>query len=225
VRLGETTVVCGVKAEIAEPELDAPTDGFLVPNVEISAICSPKFKPGPPSEEAQVYSEQLYQLLKKANVLPLDSLCIHPGKAVWSLYIDAVCINYDGNAYDATLLAMVAALKNTRLPAAKFEEDTGRTICSKELIPLSLRCAPYAVTFGVFDSKHVLADPTSFEEPLLDATLTVVLDEGSENVISLAQYGPSFTSSSTGGNVSLACIRLAKERVKTVAAQMKDAFA
>lgn len=29
VRLGETTVVCGIKAEIAEPELDAPTTGFI----------------------------------------------------------------------------------------------------------------------------------------------------------------------------------------------------
>jgi len=29
VRLGDTTVVCGVKAEIAEPDLDAPDDGFL----------------------------------------------------------------------------------------------------------------------------------------------------------------------------------------------------
>jgi exosome complex component RRP43 len=29
VRLGETTIVCGVKAEIAEPDLEQPTDGFL----------------------------------------------------------------------------------------------------------------------------------------------------------------------------------------------------
>ena len=29
VRLGDTTIVCGVKAEIAEPDLDAPEDGFL----------------------------------------------------------------------------------------------------------------------------------------------------------------------------------------------------
>ena len=29
VRLGETTIVCGVKAEIAEPELDRPEEGFL----------------------------------------------------------------------------------------------------------------------------------------------------------------------------------------------------
>jgi hypothetical protein len=29
VRLGDTTIVCGVKAEIAEPELDKPEDGYL----------------------------------------------------------------------------------------------------------------------------------------------------------------------------------------------------
>jgi exosome complex component RRP43 len=29
VRLGETTIVCGVKAEIAEPDLEQPTEGFL----------------------------------------------------------------------------------------------------------------------------------------------------------------------------------------------------
>jgi len=29
VRMGNTTIVCGVKAEIAEPELDRPEHGFL----------------------------------------------------------------------------------------------------------------------------------------------------------------------------------------------------
>lgn len=29
VRLGSTTIVCGVKAEIAEPDLDRPNEGFL----------------------------------------------------------------------------------------------------------------------------------------------------------------------------------------------------
>jgi exosome complex component RRP43 len=29
VRLGQTTIVCGVKAEIAEPDLDRPEEGFL----------------------------------------------------------------------------------------------------------------------------------------------------------------------------------------------------
>lgn len=81
VRLGDTTIVCGVKAEIAEPELDRPEDGFLgshrvlltydigifktllVPNLDLPPICSPKFKPGPPPEEAQVLSDRLNEAL------------------------------------------------------------------------------------------------------------------------------------------------------------------
>jgi exosome complex component RRP43 len=47
-------------------------------------------------------------------VIPLDSLCISPGKAVYTLYIDVVCINYDGNAFDAAVMAVMAALKNSR---------------------------------------------------------------------------------------------------------------
>lgn len=81
-RMGDTTVVCGVKAEIAEPELDSPGDGFLgtfshsrasnclyvivgtaVPNLDLPAICHPKFKPGPPTEEAQVLSDRLNDVL------------------------------------------------------------------------------------------------------------------------------------------------------------------
>jgi hypothetical protein len=48
-----------------------------------------------------------------ADILPLSSLCIHPGKSAWVLYVDATCINYDGNAFDAALVAMVAALRNS----------------------------------------------------------------------------------------------------------------
>jgi len=80
--MGKTIVVCGVKAEIAEPGLDTPDLGFiggsfddtdalriqpvgheLVPNIDLPAMCSPKFKPGPPSEEAQVLSERLCDAL------------------------------------------------------------------------------------------------------------------------------------------------------------------
>lgn len=107
-----------------------------MPNLDLPAMCSPKFKPGPPSDDAQILSERLHQALValvfifssrfpfnlgidsgfwvfSSNILPLTSLCIHPGKAVWTLYVDATCINYNGNAFDAALLAMVLALKNS----------------------------------------------------------------------------------------------------------------
>ena len=36
---------------------------LLVPNLDLPAICSPKFKPGPPTDEAQVLSDRLNEVL------------------------------------------------------------------------------------------------------------------------------------------------------------------
>ncbi|KAI1795008.1 ribosomal protein S5 domain 2-like protein [Ganoderma leucocontextum] len=189
VRLGSTTIICGVKAEIAEPELDKPKEGFLVPNLDLPAICSPKFKPGPPTDEAQVLSDRLNDVLISSGVVSPASLCIEPGKAAWVLYVDATCINYDGNAFDATLLAMVAALKNTRLPKARFDEDRQQTICSRKTRePLALGRLPTSFSFGIFDGTHVLADSTSFEEPLLATSVSVVIDEEG-GLVSVMQLG------------------------------------
>ncbi|KAF9458465.1 ribosomal protein S5 domain 2-type protein [Collybia nuda] len=209
VRLGNTTIVCGVKAEIAEPELDRALEGFLVPNLDLPAICSPKFKPGPPTEEAQVLSDRLNEVLLASGMLPLSSLCIHPGKAAWVLYVDATCINYDGNAFDATLIAMVAALKNTQLPKATFDQESGTTTCSRKTkMPLEITRTPVSMSFGIFDSTHILSDPTAFEEPLLDTTLSVVLDSDGQ-LISLSQLG---LGSSGAQNSLQSCMTAAKKR-------------
>ena len=184
-------------------------------------------------------------------MIPETSLIIHPGKAVWTIYIDAVCINYDGNPLDATLLAMVAALNNSEynslltkaiihlftasLPKATFDEDRGVTICSREeSTTLGIQNVPISMTFGVFDSyvhvtpvtvyllnhhnrTHVIADPTSFEEPLLDSTVTVVL-QGDE-AISVSQGGlgtSQKTSSDNPVKLLVDCVEIAKKRQETV---------
>merc|ERR1719432_62234 len=54
VRQGGTTVVCGVRAELAPPRPEEPDRGYLVPNISIPAMCSPAFKPGPPSIAAML---------------------------------------------------------------------------------------------------------------------------------------------------------------------------
>ena len=101
VRMGNTTIVCGVKAEISEPELDRDADGFLgiqillflllslstidclvtkkkVPNLDLPAMCSPTFKPGPPTEKAQVLSDRLNQVLTTSVLLLLlfNNFCL-----------------------------------------------------------------------------------------------------------------------------------------------------
>ena len=74
--MGEAVVVCGVKAEIAEPQLDTRT-----------RVSAPRFKPGPTSDEAQVFSERLNEAVHVAA--PLDELVMHPGKALWTIFVDA----------------------------------------------------------------------------------------------------------------------------------------
>ena len=146
--MGDTSVLCGVMAEIAEPDLLTPGQGYIgthctvlddrdltgrfrlaVPNVDLPAMCSSKYRPGPPSDEAQSVSCRLRSIMwavartilegtdrsdRRSGMIPLKSLCIRREKAVWTLYVDVICLNDDGSLVDAVTLAAVAALRNSK---------------------------------------------------------------------------------------------------------------
>lgn len=61
---------------------------FLVPNLDLPAICSPRFKPGPPAEEAQVLSDRLNEILVRCA---LPSLFLFP-----IVILNLWYWNYDG---------------------------------------------------------------------------------------------------------------------------------
>lgn len=44
-RAGNTAVVCGVKCELAQPPQWQPDVGYLVPNAELSPMCSSRYRP------------------------------------------------------------------------------------------------------------------------------------------------------------------------------------
>lgn len=190
VRIGGTTVVCGVKAEVAEPKLEAPDQGYIVPNVDLSPICSSTFRPGPPSEQAQVVSEQINRVLRESKVLDLKDLCIEEGKAVWSLWVDVVCVSYDGNIYDAALTSVIAALANARIHKPTYEEgvvkvsgmsaeDEGDMDSEEEtFFRLNLTRTPLSASFAVFDtSLTLLADPNFAEESISGGQISITIDE------------------------------------------------
>lgn len=90
VRVGDTSIVCGVRAElllvsdIAQlPEEDASEDdlvedlGLLVPNLELSTGCSPAHLPGSaPGTLAQSTSYRILSLLHNSNVVNPSDLKI-----------------------------------------------------------------------------------------------------------------------------------------------------
>ncbi|RKP27974.1 exosome complex component RRP43-like protein [Syncephalis pseudoplumigaleata] len=180
VRIGDTTVVCGIKAEVAEPTLDQPQQGYFVPNVELGPLCSARFRPGPPGDLAQLVSERLRSLLYvgSSKVVVLEDLCIEPEQAVWVIYADLTCLNYDGNILDACVLALSAALKDTRIPRASLDVDEGIVRADEQATqPLTLRPFIFAATYGIYEGRLLLADPNASEEPLMASQVTVCLME------------------------------------------------
>ncbi|CAK7563530.1 MAG: hypothetical protein SEPTF4163_001399 [Sporothrix epigloea] len=116
-------------------------------------------------------------------------------KAYWTLYIDVLFLSFDGNPMDAAWAAIVAALRDTRLPHACWDTDRDRFVCSlpsvTPALPLTLRGLPVATTAAVcvenrkrqqrqssdaVGAHWVLEDPDRFEEGLCHETATVVVD-------------------------------------------------
>ncbi|RKO89445.1 ribosomal protein S5 domain 2-type protein [Blyttiomyces helicus] len=221
VRLGHTTVVCGIKAEVAEPRPATPKEGYLIPNVDLPALCSPLFRPGPPGELAQTVSEYINRLVNSSKVLNLEDLCIASGAAVWALHADIVCLNYEGNILDAALIALMAALRNLRLPTATYHESES-TVHATEHRPIALVLDhfPVAATFGTFDGHHILYDPTDEEEPLLGSQITIVVD-GEEGMCGLLKPG----GAAMTREVLERCTRAARDRCADVSAAIDLALA
>lgn len=205
VRIGNTSCIAAIKAEVATPQLSRPREGYLIPNVELPAVCSSKFKPGAPRDEAQVLTSRLLALLNSSNLLDRQLLCIQDAIAVWCLYLDISFICFDGNAMDAAVLAAVSALsdskfaihtytlshsrpssltdalvltptaKTAKLPAATYDPDTEQVRCSSSRTALHLEHVPFASSFSIFENQYLLSDPTAFESALSSSHATVAV--------------------------------------------------
>eukprot|EP00051_Salpingoeca_urceolata_P029560 m.490271 g.490271 ORF g.490271 m.490271 type:complete len:290 (+) comp27741_c0_seq1:33-902(+) len=223
VRLGQTTVVCGIKAELANPPIDTFDEsvgekGWLVPNVTLPAMCSSRLRPGPPSEQAQVLSHFLNETLQRPGVFDVRQLCISPGKLSWVLYLDVYCINYDGNVTDACMLAAYAALRNVRLPVlSEFDPEGGSlptAVAGTKGVPLKLGAPALTASFGLFERTSVLADPTDGEEQLLSSTVTVQV-QGDACAVEIPSPGAGDAHETSAGAMSrenlATCIARAQE--------------
>uniref|UniRef100_A0A665VNQ5 Ribosomal RNA-processing protein 43 n=1 Tax=Echeneis naucrates TaxID=173247 RepID=A0A665VNQ5_ECHNA len=176
--IGNTTVICGIKAELANPTVEAPGKGYIVPNVDLPPLCSSRFRPGPPGEQAQAASQFVADVIESSELIQTEDLCIERGKLCWVLYCDLMCLDYDGNLLDACIMALLSALKNTQLPEVTINTETGSPeVNFKKRHELRIHKHPVATSFCIFDESILIVDPTSDEESLVTAQLTVVTDD------------------------------------------------
>eukprot|EP00030_Apusomonadida_sp_AF-17_P000484 a174750_146.p1 GENE.a174750_146~~a174750_146.p1 ORF type:complete len:309 (-),score=86.66 a174750_146:259-1161(-) len=203
-KVGATTVIVGVSAEVATPfgapppqfEVDLdddsgtgkpppppppPQQGYVIVNADLPPLCSPAYQAGRPSNATQLLTKRLTDLLDRHNVIDKKALVIAPGQAAWVLYIDAVCIDDDGNVFDAALLAVMAALRSTTLPAATVSPSGEVQVEPTEprsRLPLGA-ISLFPASFARLAS-HMIADPTAAELRLASGEVSLVVSLNGE---------------------------------------------
>lgn len=175
VLLGKTEVLVGIKIEVGQPFSDTPTEGVLTVNVELVPLASPEFEPGPPREEAIELARVVDRGIRESKTINLEKLCLQSGKTVLVVFIDVYVLNHDGNLIDASALAALAALLNTKMPKYEVNEE-GEITVKSGYSPLPIQNYPIAVTFADLNGK-LAVDPFLEEEEVMDSRLTMTIEK------------------------------------------------
>ncbi|RJS84499.1 exosome complex protein Rrp42 [Candidatus Bathyarchaeota archaeon] len=174
VTLGRTVVLVGVKVGVGEPYSDRPNEGVLTVNSELVPLASPEFEAGPPGEESIELSRVVDRGIRESKAVPLEELCIIPGKKVFIIFIDIYVLNHDGNLIDASSMAALGALLNTKL--FNYEVEGEEVKIKPGFKPLPIRNYPVTVTLAEIDGKLVV-DPWLDEEEVMNARITFAFDK------------------------------------------------
>ena len=169
VRIGQTEVIVGVKLDVGTPYPDNPDEGTIIVGAELLPLSSPEFELGPPGIQGVELARVVDRGIRESKTIDFKKLCITPKEKVWIILIDVCTINDDGNLLDASSLAALAALKDTKFPKYDgekviYEEKTDKKI--------KLENMPLSVTVIKIGDKFIV-DPNSEEEKAVDARLTV----------------------------------------------------
>ena len=167
VKIGDTSVLVGVKLELGEPFFDAPNMGIIMTNAELRPGASPDFEPGPPNENSVELARVVDRGIRGSETIDLEKLCIEEGEKVWMTFIDIHALDNDGNLIDAAALGAIVSLLNARIPNERYG------ITGKEDNTVSIRDTPVAVTL-VKIKDNILVDPNLSEETAATSKLTVI---------------------------------------------------
>lgn len=175
--IGDTEVIVGVKMEIMAPYPDSPDKGTIMVGAELIPLASPDFESGPPGIKAIELARVVDRGIRESKCLDFKKMCIKEGEKVWVCAIDIIPINAAGNLFDASALAAISALMNTRLPKLEIKDSQYNVEYGEKTDEkLGLRNIPLSCTILKIDN-HFIIDPLPEEEEVYDARLTIATDE------------------------------------------------
>jgi exosome complex component RRP42 len=174
VTLGNTQVIAGVKIATGIPFPDTPDKGILMVNAEILPMASPYAEAGPPSEDAIELARVVDRGVRESEMVDLGKLSLVPGKTVIAVFVDCNIMNVDGNLFDATSYAVVAALRTAKMKKYKVKDDKAEV--TDEVIRVPVERTPVSVTMARIGDRLVV-DPNTEEEASMDMRITITTDD------------------------------------------------
>lgn len=208
VLLGKTEVLVGTKIETGEPFSDTPNEGVLTVNAELLPLASSTFEPGPPDENSIELARIVDRGIRESKAIDLEKLCIEPGKKVFVVFVDVYVLNHDGNLIDASALAALAALINTKMP--NYEIEDGEVKIKSGYTPLPVRKHPITVTFAKINEK-LIVDPWLEEEQVMEARLSLAIDDDGD-ICAIQKGGSGFIAP----NQILEAAKIAQEKAEEI---------
>jgi len=167
IRLGNTKVLVGISLDVGEPYPDRPDEGVMTTSAELRPLASPIFEAGPPREDAIEIARVVDRGIRESKAIDLEKLFIEENK-VWIVFIDIHVLDHGGNLIDASGIAAITALLNTRMP--RYEDNT--IIRGEWDGKLPVSCIPVPVTQAKISDK-LIVDPCLDEEYAADAKITI----------------------------------------------------
>ncbi len=188
VLLGKTEVLVGIKVETGTPFPDTPNEGVQTVNAELVPLASPNFEPGPPDENSIELARIVDRGIRESKAIDTGKLCIEPGKKVFVVFVDVYVLNHDGNLIDASAIAAVSALMNTKMP--NYEIEDGEVKIKTGYTPLPLKNHPITVTIGKIGS-NLIVDPWLEEEQVMDSRISMAINDDG-NICAMQKGGSGY---------------------------------
>ncbi|XP_034936015.1 exosome complex exonuclease RRP42-like [Chelonus insularis] len=195
VRIGNTDVLVGIKAEIDTPFPDRPDQGKLEFFVDCSANATPEFEGKGGDDLAGEITSILTNAYKSSSAFNLEFLSILKYKKCWKMYVDILILQCGGNLVDAIGIGVKAALFSVEIPritAATLdggEADIQLSDDPFDCIRLNAENFPVLVTLCKI-GENCIVDPTAEEEECAAASVVVsVVPNGKITAIVKTGYG------------------------------------
>ena len=193
VKLGNTTVICGVKGSIVEKVTLNDDKGLVEVTISLPVNFT-RWNKDQLKDQEEVYAHKFNQLLRDSGCFDVSQLIINSTHS-WSLLLEVVVLDFDGNVMDAAFTAILGSLMFASLPVVTSTDGPNETFVfsPNESKKLALKSFPFSSTFCIMTNSEgnhlILSDPTIEEETLSSGLLTAIIDNGSGKVVSVAKEG------------------------------------